>query len=69
MTSPSIKALTCFMALGLSAPAFSQTETTIQTKQYDTGGVYEGEFRDGKQHGQGKYTLRRRRQISQRLNL
>ena len=29
----------------------------VQTKQYDTGGVYTGEFKDGKQHGEGKYTL------------
>ena len=28
----------------------------IQLKQYSNGGIYEGEFLDGKQHGFGKYT-------------
>ena len=29
----------------------------VVTKQYDDGGVYEGTFRDGKQHGTGTYRL------------
>ena len=29
----------------------------VMTKQYENGGVYEGQFRDGKQHGQGRYSL------------
>jgi len=49
--------LTLGLYSGLAAPAFSQSQTTVQTKQYDTGGIYEGEFKDGKQHGSGKYTL------------
>ena len=44
------------MSVG-GAPASAQSETSVQTKQYETGGVYEGEFLDGKQHGTGKYTL------------
>ena len=28
-----------------------------QTKQYDEGSVYEGEFKNGLRHGQGKYTM------------
>ena len=28
----------------------------VQIKQYSNGGIYEGEFLDGKQHGTGKYT-------------
>ena len=27
----------------------------VQLKQYSNGGIYEGEFLNGKQHGQGKY--------------
>ncbi len=26
----------------------------VIVKQYETGGIYEGEFVNGKQHGQGK---------------
>ena len=29
----------------------------VVTKQYDDGGVYEGTFRGGKQHGRGTYRL------------
>ena len=29
----------------------------VIVKQYETGGIYEGEFLNGKQHGQGKYRL------------
>ena len=29
----------------------------VVTKQYEDGGVYEGTFRNGRQHGQGSYTL------------
>ena len=35
--------------------AFS--EENIHIKQYETGGIYEGEFLNGKQHGKGKYSL------------
>ena len=30
---------------------------TIVTKQYPDGGMYEGTFRDGLQHGKGTYRL------------
>ena len=40
------------LAVSLLNPAFSQD---IQTKQYDDGGIYEGAFKDGKQHGKGTY--------------
>ena len=29
----------------------------IQTKQYEDGGIYEGTFKNGLQHGSGTYTL------------
>ena len=38
------------------APATAQTDGVL-TRQYEDGGVYEGEFRDGLQHGQGTYRL------------
>ena len=44
------------MAIALSGPAWAQDAQVI-TKQYDDGGVYEGTFRDGKQHGTGTYRL------------
>lgn len=47
-------------ALGIgvvAGTALAQTaETTTATKEYDSGAVYKGEFKDGKQHGQGTYT-------------
>jgi hypothetical protein len=38
------------------APAAAQSEAVV-TKQYEDGGVYEGTFKDGRQHGQGTYRL------------
>ena len=35
--------------------SFSDEKTQI--KQYETGGIYDGEFLNGKQHGKGKYSL------------
>ena len=35
----------------------SHANENSQTKQYESGGIYEGEFLEGKQHGKGKYTL------------
>src|SRR5690606_8506086 len=37
-------------------PAESSAQTTTATKEYDSGAVYQGAFKDGKQHGQGTYT-------------
>jgi len=37
--------------------AMAQQNDTIITKQYEEGGVYEGTFKDGKQHGTGTYRL------------
>ena len=37
-------------------PVFAQSGE-VQTKQYEDGGVYEGTFKDGLQHGTGTYTL------------
>jgi len=42
------------LAAGLATGGYAQT---VQTKQYDDGGVYEGTFLDGKQHGTGTYRL------------
>ena len=38
----------------VALPAGAQS---VQTKQYDDGGVYEGQFLNGLQHGQGTYQL------------
>ena len=40
----------------ITTPVFGQS-VGIVTKQYDDGGVYEGTFRDGLQHGEGTYRL------------
>ena len=40
----------------LSGTAQAQT-ATIQSKQYEDGGYYEGTFKNGRQHGQGTYSL------------
>ncbi len=48
------------LGLGLAAAApfaaFAQSDAVV-TKQYEDGGVYEGTYKDGKQHGQGTYRL------------
>ncbi len=44
-------------ALAALAPAVSHGQTQVLTKEYDNGGVYEGTFVDGHQHGQGTYRL------------
>ena len=38
--------------VALAQPAVAQDSTV---KQYDDGGIYEGSFKDGVQHGQGTY--------------
>ncbi len=42
--------------LGFSGAAFSQS-ASVQSKQYEDGGFYEGTFKNGRQHGQGTYSL------------
>jgi len=37
--------------------AVAQQNDAVITKQYEEGGVYEGTFKDGKQHGTGTYRL------------
>ncbi len=44
-------------ALLLAMPVTAQTNDEVITKQYDDGGVYEGTFKGGKQHGTGTYQL------------
>ena len=44
------------IALGTASLAAAQ-DAEVQTKQYDDGGIYEGTFKDGLQHGTGTYTL------------
>ncbi len=41
----------------LGGAAFAQQGDDVVTKQYDDGGVYEGTFRNGLQHGTGTYRL------------
>ncbi|HBS98791.1 MAG TPA: 2-isopropylmalate synthase, partial [Citreicella sp.] len=43
-------------ALALATTLAAQ-DGEIITKQYDDGGVYEGSFQDGLQHGTGTYRL------------
>ena len=47
---------TLFAAALMAAPLAAQT-SDIVIKQYDDGGIYEGTFRNGLQHGTGTYTL------------
>ena len=42
--------------LAFSGVASAQS-ASVQTKQYEDGGFYEGTFKNGRQHGQGTYTL------------
>ena len=39
------------------ASASLAQDTAVITKQYEDGGIYEGTFKDGKQHGTGSYRL------------
>ena len=43
------------MAVALLATAAAAQ--TVETKQYEDGGIYEGQFLNGRQHGQGTYRL------------
>ncbi|KPU83961.1 hypothetical protein JI58_06635 [Marinosulfonomonas sp. PRT-SC04] len=45
------------LILASSTAGYAQNTGAIQTKQYNDGGIYEGTFLDGKQHGAGIYRL------------
>ena len=45
------------LAIPLGVPSAHAQAAAVVTKQYDDGGVYEGTFRNGLQHGRGTYTL------------
>ena len=47
-------AIATLTSLAFTLPAIAQQ---VETKQYEDGGVYVGAFKNGKQHGQGSYTL------------
>ena len=47
---------TALLLAALALPAYAQDGEVI-TKQYDDGSVYEGTFKDGRQHGTGTYKL------------
>lgn len=49
--------LAAFGALALLPALALAADPKVAVKRYDTGGIYEGEFKDGKQHGRGKFTL------------
>ncbi|MEL6425456.1 MAG: 2-isopropylmalate synthase, partial [Pseudomonadota bacterium] len=56
-TKTSLLAAT-IIATGFAFGAYAQDAATGEQAIYeDTGGVYEGEFKDGLQHGQGTYRL------------
>ena len=48
---------TLLLILLLGSRQISYANDNIQLKQYESGGIYEGEFNEGKQHGKGKYSL------------
>jgi hypothetical protein len=59
ISGKSLGVLAVVIGLGqtvLAQTALAQTEGVL-TRQYEDGGIYEGEFRDGLQHGQGTYRL------------
>ena len=45
------------VAVAALAPAMAWAQEQVLTKEYDNGGVYQGTFVDGRQHGQGSYRL------------
>ena len=47
----------CAVFLSMALWSTAVVAQDVQTKQYDDGGIYEGSFRNGLQHGQGTYTL------------
>ncbi|MFQ5439642.1 MAG: 2-isopropylmalate synthase, partial [Paracoccaceae bacterium] len=55
--SHAFRATVLACALALPLPVLAQTSGEIVTKEYETGGIYEGTFKDGKQHGTGTYKL------------
>ena len=55
MTRPT-PALALALCLLATAPAWAQ-DSEVLTTQDDIGGVYEGTFRGGLQHGTGTYRL------------
>ena len=50
-----VLASAAFAAVAALAAAPAIAQSNVQTKQYDSGDVYEGEFKDGRQHGQGTF--------------
>ena len=57
MRSFSLKLLGAAAVLGAGAGVAMAQSGNVAVKQYDSGGVYEGEFKDGRQHGKGTFTL------------
>ena len=45
------------ISLGAALLAGAAAAQGVETKQYEDGGVYEGQFMGGRQHGQGTYRL------------
>lgn len=57
MRSFSLRLLGASVALGAGVSVAVAQSGDVAVKQYDSGGVYEGEFKDGRQHGKGTFTL------------
>ena len=57
MTGRIARALSAGVALCALVAAGPVMAQEVVTKQYDDGGIYEGTFKDGKQHGKGTYRL------------
>jgi len=51
-----MRAFTLAAAIGLAQAQVALAQE-VTTKQYEDGGVYEGTFLNGRQHGQGSYRL------------
>ena len=56
MTYRRIAPIAVSAGLVFALPAAAQ-DGTVQTKQYEDGGIYEGTFKDGLQQGNGNYTM------------
>src|SRR5690606_12967693 len=57
LTAAGLAALAITAGVVTVLPAGPAAAQEVVTKEYDDGGIYEGTFKDGKQHGRGTYRL------------
>lgn len=53
----SLRLTALVISVALTSALASPARAQVSTKQYDDGGVYEGTFKNGLQHGTGTYRL------------